>query len=374
MNLPLVVSRTGTGALTMQVTFDGKGTVEIDYFELFPSQFTIVLGPGSSEMTDDNLIDIECAPTETLKLSASGTDVTDQLTALIASGQADDELTEFRRIVHVRVGDLLAGLSGTVELVATVDSGAANIEIRRVEPACQFDGDPQGKKVLITGFQPFPVNVGHDNVSGAAVAAMRPSVLTGAQVMRIILPVEYDDAPSEVISAINRCQPDVVISFGQGGGTIDLEHTAYNLKDSSEIAGGAPDNRGEIADALPNLDHGRRHPPERVAARPHRRRAHRRRRSQRAQHRPRSLRLQRRVLQRGERALRLHDRRVHSLALHQRFRRHRAGPLRPRGGDGGDRRGPVARSRCRSIIEPPTTTDRGALDAPRRRGYRLTRR
>jgi pyroglutamyl-peptidase len=64
--------------------------------------------------------------------------------------------------------------------------------------------------------------------------------------MRLVLPVEYDRAPEAIVEVIERCQPDVVISFGQGGGSIALEKTAYNLQDTGEISGGVPDNRGVI--------------------------------------------------------------------------------------------------------------------------------
>jgi pyrrolidone-carboxylate peptidase len=37
-----------------------------------------------------------------------------------------------------------------------------------------------------------------------------------------------------------------VISFGQGGSSIALEQTAYNLQDTGEVSGGVPDNRGII--------------------------------------------------------------------------------------------------------------------------------
>jgi pyroglutamyl-peptidase len=100
--------------------------------------------------------------------------------------------------------------------------------------------------VLITGFQPFPADGWHENVSGVAVTALDPSALHGAQVMRLVLPVEYDRAAAEVADAIARCQPAVVISFGQGGDAIALEHTAYNLQDTGEISGGVPDNRGIV--------------------------------------------------------------------------------------------------------------------------------
>jgi pyroglutamyl-peptidase len=75
---------------------------------------------------------------------------------------------------------------------------------------------------------------------------MNPANLRGAQVMRLVLPVEYDRAPNAIVEVIERCAPDIVISFGQGGGAIALEQRAYNLQDTGEISGGVPDNRGVI--------------------------------------------------------------------------------------------------------------------------------
>jgi pyroglutamyl-peptidase len=69
--------------------------------------------------------------------------------------------------------------------------------------------------------------------------------------MRLVMPVEYDRAAAEVTDTIARCAPEAVISFGQGGGEIALEQTAYNLQDTGEVAGGVPDNRGVIRAATP---------------------------------------------------------------------------------------------------------------------------
>src|SRR5690606_26861390 len=106
--------------------------------------------------------------------------------------------------------------------------------------------DPDGARVLVTGFQPFPADVGHDNVSAVAVGAIDPAALRGARVMRLVLPVEYDRAAAAVVGAIARGRPDVVICFGQGGAELALEEIAYNLQDGGGPAGGRPDNRGAI--------------------------------------------------------------------------------------------------------------------------------
>jgi len=83
------------------------------------------------------------------------------------------------------------------------------------------------------------------------VTAMVAAHVHGAQIMRLVLPVEYDLAAAAVADAIARCHPDVVISFGQGGDDLALEETAYNLQDTGEVAGGVPDNRGVIRAAVP---------------------------------------------------------------------------------------------------------------------------
>jgi pyroglutamyl-peptidase len=101
-------------------------------------------------------------------------------------------------------------------------------------------------RVLLTGFEPFPAASNHDNSSEQAVSAFDPSAIPGISSMKLTLPVEFDTAPGIVSSAIERCAPDVVIGFGQGRSEVDLETTAYNLEDSSEVAGGVPDNRGHI--------------------------------------------------------------------------------------------------------------------------------
>ncbi len=82
------------------------------------------------------------------------------------------------------------------------------MQVRRSPPPCTFVGDASGVKVLATGFQPFPADGWHDNVSRVGVFAARPEAMPGVRLMRIELPVEYDRAAAEVQSAIRRCAPD----------------------------------------------------------------------------------------------------------------------------------------------------------------------
>ena len=237
---------------TTVVTAHGNGTVEIDYLELFPARFHLVLGPGSNELADPDEITIETAlDGAAIAVTANGTDVSDRLL------EARVETSTFRRLVHVSVATLVGGIDGdVVELMVRAGDDHARMQVRRVAPPCRFEGDPAGVRLLATGFQPFPADAAHDNISRVALAAVRPEALPGVQLMRLTLPVEYDQAAAEVASAIARCQPDVVVSFGQGDDAIHLEETAYNLKDTSEVAGGVPDNRGLVVAAEPIADAG----------------------------------------------------------------------------------------------------------------------
>ena len=106
---------------------------------------------------------------------------------------------------------------------------------------CDYEGDPAGARVLVTGFEPFPVDCPHDNVSAVAVGALDPRALRGARVMRRVLPVEYDRAAAEIAELIARGRPEIVIAFGQGGEDLKLEELAHNLHD-----GALPDNRGVL--------------------------------------------------------------------------------------------------------------------------------
>ncbi|MCX5748182.1 MAG: hypothetical protein NT062_37465 [Proteobacteria bacterium] len=164
-------------------------------------------------------------------------------------------MTSLRTVIDVGIGDLLPARTDLTELHVRAGSDAARVELRRTAPACAFAGTGP-TKVLVTGFQPFPADGWHENVSAVAVTAMNPANVRGAQVMRLVLPVEYDRAAAEVIDVIARCAPDVVISFGQGGSAIALEHTAYNLQDTGEVPGGVPDNRGIVRAAQPIDDAG----------------------------------------------------------------------------------------------------------------------
>ena len=192
-----------------------------------------------------------CAGCEVERVEVDGVDVSERWRALDEAGRVTRTETTFRALFEVAIGELMPGRGEISQLRVRAGGEVARMELRRAPAPCVYEGDPAATPVLVTGFQPFPANGWHDNVSEVAVRALRPERLRGVRVMRVILPVEYDRAAAAVADAIARCAPRAVVSFGQGGGAIALEETAYNLKDTGEVAGGVPDNRGVIAAALP---------------------------------------------------------------------------------------------------------------------------
>ncbi len=250
LDLPVTWSNSDHN-VTLTLAPAASAQVELDYVEVFPQHFGLVAAPGSGVIDDADHVTFELPSGAAVdKLEADGVDITQRLTDLLAAGTATRTTTQFRALVDVDVADLLPGRGDVVQLRMHAAGDAARLELRQSLPACNYEGSG-GKRVLVTGFQPFPADGWHDNVSGVAVTALDVSQIHGAQVMRLVLPVEYDRAAAEVSDAIGRCAPDIVISFGQGGGEIALEHTAYNLQDTGEVSGGVPDNRGIIRAAVP---------------------------------------------------------------------------------------------------------------------------
>jgi pyroglutamyl-peptidase len=225
--------------------------VELQYVEVFPKDLGVVVSPGSGVYRDTDFITVELPRGKKIeRLEANGVDLRPALEAADAR-LVTRQTTAFRSIVRFRLDAVMPNRADVVELRVHSSGDTSRMQIRRKPPECAFEGDPNGVKVLITGFQPFPADGWHENVSAVAVSALRPEALRGARVMRLTLPVEYDRAASLVTDVITRCQPQHVISFGQGGNDIALEHTAYNLQDTGELSGGAPDNRGILRAAQP---------------------------------------------------------------------------------------------------------------------------
>jgi pyroglutamyl-peptidase len=239
-------------ARTIAIEPAAGASIELAYVETFPPRFRMALSPGSGVIADDDVVTIEMARGDAIeRVELDGVDVTEQWRALDEAGLVTRTETEFRALYGVRAGDLAPARGDVAQVRVRGGGEVARMELRRAPAPCAYEGDANGTPVLVTGFQPFPADGWHENVAEVAVRNLRPSALHGVRVMRLVLPVEYDRAAAAVRDAITRCAPRAVVSFGQGGGSIALEQTAYNLKDTGEVAGGVPDNRGVIAAALP---------------------------------------------------------------------------------------------------------------------------
>ena len=250
IDLPLTWNSNGA-PVELRITPAQGAVIDVDYVEVFPERFGLVLSPGSGVVGSDARLTFELPRSHHVdKITADGTDITDRLDALLASGAAKKTTTTFRTLVDVGVADLLPMRGDVTDLRVHAGAQAARLELRAAAPACNFEGTGD-VKVLVTGFQPFPADASHENVSAVAVQSLDPTAVRGARVMRLVMPVEYDRAAAEVADAIARCEPDIVISFGQGGDAIALEEVAYNLQDTGEVAGGVPDNRGIVRAAVP---------------------------------------------------------------------------------------------------------------------------
>ncbi len=255
INFPITVD-SSTPIAHLDLSVASGAQVELQYVEVFPKKLGVVVTPGSGVLKDTDKITFELPKGKSIeRLQADGMDIKPRLEQLINQRKASRTTTAFRTIYEVTVSDLLPARGDVVELRVHSSGDTSRMQVRKTPAPCAWQGDSTGKKVLITGFQPFPADARHENISGVAVTAMRPDVLRGAQVMKMILPVEYDRAPGLVADAVERCRPDAVISFGQGGGSIALEEMSYNLQDTGELAYGAPDNRGILRSAaLIDLD------------------------------------------------------------------------------------------------------------------------
>ena len=242
---PVAWSSSGD-AVQLRITPAAGAQLDFDYVEVFPQRFGLVLAPGSGVAADADHLTFELpADKKITQVELDGTDITATYQALLDAGTATVTTTSFRKLIDVAVADLAPARGDVAELKVHTESETARMQLRRAAPACAYEGSG-ATKVVVTGFQPFPADDTHDNVSGVAVSNLDVSQLHDVQVLRVVLPVEYDRAAAEVSDVIARCHPDLVISFGQGGDAIALEHTAYNLQDTGEVAGGVPDNRGIV--------------------------------------------------------------------------------------------------------------------------------
>lgn len=94
------------------------------------------------------------------------------------------------------------------------------------------------KTVLVTAFLPF----GEDSVNPTQLALDRiPCVIGGAEIRKLLLPVEFGHAADIAEAELDGVSPDAVIMLGQAGGrsAVTPEAEAKNLMNAA-----IPDNAG----------------------------------------------------------------------------------------------------------------------------------
>lgn len=86
-------------------------------------------------------------------------------------------------------------------------------------------------KVLITGFDPF----GGESINPALEAVkLLPETISGAEVIKLEIPTVFRKSVACIEEAIEKHNPDIVISIGQAGGRFGItpERVAINVDDA----------------------------------------------------------------------------------------------------------------------------------------------
>lgn len=94
-------------------------------------------------------------------------------------------------------------------------------------------------KLLLTGFTPFDVEA----INPALEAVKRlPNGIAGLEIVKLEVPTVFGESVRLVREAIEREQPDFVLSVGQAGGRAEItpERVAINVDDAR-----IPDNAGQ---------------------------------------------------------------------------------------------------------------------------------
>lgn len=89
-----------------------------------------------------------------------------------------------------------------------------------------------GKKILITGFEPF----GQDTVNASWEAVSRlEDRIDGRAVTKLLVPTVFGVAAEKVLESARELQPDAILCVGQAGGRamVTPEMVAINLRDAS---------------------------------------------------------------------------------------------------------------------------------------------
>ena len=86
-------------------------------------------------------------------------------------------------------------------------------------------------KFLITGFDPF----GTEKINPALEAVKKlPDTVAGAEVIKLEIPTVFGKSVEKIQEAIEKHDPDVIISIGQAGGRAGItpERVAVNIDDA----------------------------------------------------------------------------------------------------------------------------------------------
>lgn len=95
-------------------------------------------------------------------------------------------------------------------------------------------------KVLITGFDPF--NGESINPAFEAIKLL-PNIISNANIIKLEIPTVFEKSVENVKKAIEKHNPDIIISVGQAGGrsSITIERIAINIDDTK-----IKDNEGNM--------------------------------------------------------------------------------------------------------------------------------
>jgi pyrrolidone-carboxylate peptidase len=126
------------------------------------------------------------------------------------------------------------------------------------------------KKILITGFDPFNMDVeGMDigNPSGAVVLALDGTTITNgacsAQIRGVVFPVRYNDFDNKIVETYLRNfltgpnKADMIMTISRGDRVFELERWAARARSGSADNNNQNSGRGELDTSLTGLYGGR---------------------------------------------------------------------------------------------------------------------
>ncbi|MCA9672749.1 MAG: hypothetical protein KC503_44455 [Myxococcales bacterium] len=262
-NLVVEVSRRGLGPLEVNVEWSGHHALRVEHVQVYRAKRRVLVEPRSGLLAADATLKLALfdAPDGfELRLDCNGKSLDERFATLEQDGKVTRDATEAATVVSLPAAELLEGCEGDdLRLRVQVRNSyyavaTARVTYRSAQHPCTFADEGKKPRVLLTGFEPFPARGDSDNSSEQAVLAYQGRA--DLDVMRVVLPVEWDSAAATLRGLIDRCKPDVIVSFGQGRSQVDVETTAYNSKDSFDIAGGAVDNRGMLFAGQPIVKDG----------------------------------------------------------------------------------------------------------------------